>query len=74
MFARKTKPTTTADAIVAFNNSLTEAIKAAHDAGLSYDTVATALERRAEGQRVGQATSSRTASTRYDGKTLLPIA
>jgi hypothetical protein len=73
MFNRKTQAPTKANVIDKLLRDLTDAIKAAHEGGLSFRTIAETLEHRAQGERISDATSSRPASTRYDALTLRPI-
>jgi hypothetical protein len=68
----KTAPTKV-DAAEIFRRDLADAIKAAHDAGLSYRTTADVLEEKTQAERISDATSSTPASVRYDAKTLRPI-
>ena len=64
---------TKADAINKFSAALDKAIADAHDAGVSYRTIAETLEHRAQGDRISDATSSTPASVRYDALTMRPI-
>jgi hypothetical protein len=70
MFTRKSTKTYTVEN---FSQDLADAIKAAHDAGLSYRTIGDTLEAKAQSERISDAVSSTPASVRYDALTMRPI-